>query len=175
VLWLFDKPIRQKNIVLERRIEYRKKFAAYPGELRQALSNLISNAIHAIRPNGRLVIRVHESVRRSTGERGVCFLIADNGTGIARADRSLIFEPFFSTKGENGTGLGLWVTKGIIEKHKGTIRVRSKHSDADSGTTFAIFLPFQQETLDIAENPSSKTSSSSARTNPPTPSVDAVA
>jgi two-component system NtrC family sensor kinase len=172
VLWLFDKQIRHKNIVVERRIEYRQKFAAFPGELRQALSNLISNAIHAIRPNGRMIIRVHESVRRSTGERGVCFVIANNGTGIARTDRHLIFEPFFSTKGENGTGLGLWVTKGIIEKHKGTIRVRSTQGEVGSGTTFSIFLPFQQETLKMTNSPASTSLPSN---NPPKPSVDAVA
>jgi two-component system NtrC family sensor kinase len=172
VLWLFDKPVREKNIVVERRVEYRKKFAAYPGELRQALSNLISNAIHASRPNGRLVIRVHETVRRSTGERGVCFLIADNGTGIAHTNRNLIFEPFFSTKGENGTGLGLWVTKGIIEKHKGTIRVRSTQDEFASGTTFAIFLPFQQETLNI---PSNAPSVEAVKNIPAKPRVDAVA
>lgn len=171
VLWLFDKPIREKNIVVERRIEYREKFVAYPGELRQALSNLISNAIHAIRPNGRLVLRVHEGARRSTGERGVCFLIADNGGGIANNDRRMIFEPFFSTKGENGTGLGLWVTRGIVEKHRGTIRVRSAQGEK-SGTSFSIFLPFQKDPVglkdDQAKNSKSKSTSSK-------PSVDAVA
>lgn len=144
VLWLFDRQVREKNIVVERRIDYREKFAAFPGELRQAVSNLVSNAIQALGPNGRLVIRIHESTRRRTGERGVCILIADNGSGIAPESRSLIFEPFFSTKGENGTGLGLWVTKGIIEKHGGTIRVRSSQAHYASGTTFSIFLPLKQ-------------------------------
>ena len=171
VLWLFDRPIREKNIVVDRRIEYRDKFTAYPGELRQALSNLISNAIHAIRPNGRLVVRVHEGARRRTGERGVCFLIADNGGGIAGGDRGLIFEPFFSTKGENGTGLGLWVTKGIVEKHKGTIRVRSAQGER-AGTTFSIFLPFLKDPVGLTEESSRNESKIEA---PPNSSVDAVA
>lgn len=147
VLWLFDRPIRDKNIIVERRIDYWQKFAAYPGELRQVISNLVSNAIQAARPGGRLVIRVHETVRRKTGEPGMCVVIADNGTGIAPENLPRIFEPFFSTKGENGTGLGLWVTKGIVERHRGTIRVRSTQADPHSGTVFSVFLPFQQQTL----------------------------
>ena len=162
VLWLFDRQIRERNIVVERRIDYRKKFAAFPGELRQTISNLISNAIQAMRPNGRLIVRVHDGIRRANGERGVRFVIADNGTGIAPEHRARIFEPFFSTKGENGTGLGLWVTKGIVEKHRGTIRLRSSQSEYGSGTTFSVFLPFQQEELPLAR-PSSP------------PSVDAMA
>lgn len=162
VLWLFDKQIREKGIVVERRVEYRDKFPAFPGELRQAICNLVSNAIQALRPNGRLSLRVHEGRRRTTGERGLCFLIGDSGSGIAPEHRRKIFEPFFSTKGENGTGLGLWVTKGIIERHHGTIRVRSSRTPNASGTTFSIFLPFPTE-------PSGHTS----RTR--TDSVDAVA
>lgn len=142
VLWLFDRQIREKNIVVERRVEYRSKFAAFPGELRQAISNLVANAIQAMRPNGRLILRVHKGQRRSTGERGVCIVVADNGDGIAAQNKPRIFEPFFSTKGENGTGLGLWVTKGIVERHHGTIRVRSNQNEYGSGTTFSIFLPF---------------------------------
>jgi two-component system, NtrC family, sensor kinase len=150
VLWLFDRQIREKNIVVERRIDYRKKISAFPGELRQAISNLVANAIHAIRPNGRLLLRVHESRRRRTGERGVCVVIADNGTGIPPENRKLIFEPFFTTKGENGTGLGLWVTKGIVEKHHGVLRVRSSTSESGSGTTFSIFLPFHKEVVVVS-------------------------
>ncbi|ABF40815.1 response regulator receiver sensor signal transduction histidine kinase [Candidatus Koribacter versatilis Ellin345] len=152
VLWLFDRQIREKDMVVERRVEYRKKFPAFPGELRQALCNLVSNAIQAIPPNGRMVLRVHETTRRNTGERGLSFIIADSGGGIAPEDRFHIFEPFFSTKGENGTGLGLWVTKGVVEKHRGTIRMRSRQGE-NSGTTFSIFLPFQQEVLPLTENP----------------------
>jgi signal transduction histidine kinase len=144
VLWLFDRQVREKNIVVERRIEYRQKFPAFPGELRQVISNLVANAIQAIRPNGRLCVRVHEGVRHSSRERGVFLVVSDSGSGISRENRGFIFEPFFSTKGENGTGLGLWVTKGIVEKHRGTIRVRSRQGETRQGTTFSVFLPFQQ-------------------------------
>ena len=159
VLWLFDRPIREKNIVVERSVIHRDKFTAYPGELRQAVTNLVSNAIQASRPNGRITIRVRQAKRRSTNESGLCFIIADTGSGIKAENRFRIFEPFFSTKGENGTGLGLWVTKGIIEKHRGSIRVRSREGE---GTVFSMFLPFNQDGLPLAE----------AKSNP---SVDAVA
>ena len=141
VLWLFDRQIREKNIVVERRVEYREKFSALPGELRQAISNLVANAIHAIAANGRLVLRVHASLRHSTGERGICIVIADNGSGIPRENRAHIFEPFFTTKGENGSGLGLWVTRGIVERHGGAIAVRSSSGEIAKGTTFSLFLP----------------------------------
>jgi signal transduction histidine kinase len=92
---------------------------------------------------------VRERKIRTTGERGLCFIVADTGTGIKPENRFRIFEPFFSTKGENGTGLGLWVTKGIVAKHRGTIRVRSRDGE---GTVFSMFLPFSQESLPLAES-----------------------
>ena len=64
--------------------------------------------------------------------------IADNGIGMDRYTIHRLFHPFVTTKGEAGTGLGLWVSKGIMDKHHGTIRVRSKKG---SGTVFRIFLP----------------------------------
>ena len=67
--------------------------------------------------------------------------IGDNGKGIARADRSRIFEPFFTTKKDIGTGLGLWVCKGIVERHGGSLRLRSRTTAGNSGTVFSVFLP----------------------------------
>jgi signal transduction histidine kinase len=72
---------------------------------------------------------------------GLRITIADNGAGIAPENMSRIFEPFFSTKETKGTGLGLWVSQGIVQKHGGEIRLRSsKHTD-HHGTCFVIFLP----------------------------------
>jgi signal transduction histidine kinase len=72
---------------------------------------------------------------------GARVTIADSGPGIDSLHRSRIFEPFFTTKKEVGTGLGLWVSKGIVERHGGTIRLRSRTTPGCSGTVFSIFLP----------------------------------
>lgn len=108
---------------------------ASPGELRQVIANLIGNAIDAMRHGGRLRIRVSRSNRR------LRLTIADSGSGIPPALLPAIFEPFVTTKGETGTGLGLWVTGEIIRRNGWTIRVRSRSGKAQSGTTFSITMP----------------------------------
>jgi signal transduction histidine kinase len=67
--------------------------------------------------------------------------VADNGSGIEPQHRKHLFQPFYTTKKDVGTGLGLWISRGIIEKHGGVIRVRSKTDFGQSGTAFSIFLP----------------------------------
>ena len=106
-----------------------------PGELRQVLANLIGNAIDAMRGGGRMCIRISEQAN---------FLrvsIADTGTGISPEIFPNIFEPFVTTKGETGTGLGLWVTSEIIRKNGWNIRVRSSRTRGRSGTVFSIVIP----------------------------------
>jgi PAS domain S-box-containing protein len=112
----------------------------FESELRQVIANLLVNAIDATPPGGRVLIRECRCRRWSTGERGVRITIADNGHGIEREVLSRIFEPFFTTKTNTGTGLGLWVTREIVDKHGGFIRVRSRQGRA-SGTVFMFFLP----------------------------------
>ena len=68
-------------------------------------------------------------------------VVADNGPGISREMQPQIFEPFFTTKASKGTGLGLWVVRGIVAKHKGRIRLRSRTTPGKSGTVFSVFLP----------------------------------
>jgi signal transduction histidine kinase len=65
----------------------------------------------------------------------------DNGPGIHHANRAHLFEPFYSTKGQKGTGLGLWVSQGIVKKHGGSIAMRSSVTLGRSGTIFSVFLP----------------------------------
>jgi two-component system, NtrC family, sensor kinase len=76
---------------------------------------------------------------------GARLTIVDNGCGIPKADRKRIFEPFFTTKAEKGTGLGLWVVKGIVGKHGGKIKIRSTDAATRSGTFFSIFWPYAVE------------------------------
>jgi two-component system NtrC family sensor kinase len=125
------------------RIDYKKaslpSIQGFPGELRQALANLIGNAIEATPANGSIAIRVRPS--RRNGVPGIVLTIYDRGTGIPPAIRKQILEPFFTTKELKGTGLGLWLTKSIVLKHGGTLRFHSSHLPARSGTCFKIFLP----------------------------------
>lgn len=113
-----------------------------PGELRQVLANLIGNAIDAMRRGGRLRIRVsdHQGFEGSV-RRWVRVTVADTGTGITPEVLPSIFEPFVTTKGETGTGLGLWVTSEIIKKNGWKIRVRSCRTPGRTGTAFAILIP----------------------------------
>lgn len=113
---------------------------AYAGELRQVFSNLIINALEA----GATYIKVRVSpavdIRRAP-RRGVRVMFADNGAGIPADAKPKVFEPFVTTKADKGTGLGLWVTKGIIQKHEGWIRLLSSTNGCRRGTSFCIFLP----------------------------------
>lgn len=135
---------RFANIQVEVIRQYRaqRNLYCFEGELRQVFTNLIGNALDAMagRP-GRLLVRTSEVHNWSTGEAGLRVTIADTGSGIGPDVLERIFEPFYSTKGNRGTGLGLWVSKEIIAKHRGTLKVRSK---VGAGTIFSVFLPFQQ-------------------------------
>ena len=117
---------------------------AFAGELRQVFSNLVLNALEALPQAGKVTIRVRESY---DGDQrlGVRISVADNGPGIPQENLPRIFEPFFSTKEAKGTGLGLWVSQGVVQKHGGRIRVRSSSAAQRHGTCFTVFLPFPEE------------------------------
>ena len=113
---------------------------AFPAELRQVFTNLITNAAEAAGKNGRVSITGKASMTRM-GESGAILEVKDNGPGIPADVQARLFEPFFSTKGEKGTGLGLWVSRGIIQKHGGTIRIESNTDAATHGTSLIVSLP----------------------------------
>ncbi len=117
------------------------RVVCYEGEIRQVLSNLIGNAIDAMRTGGTLKIRCSCSLDWRTGANGLSILVADSGHGMSDEVRRRIFEAFYSTKGIGGTGLGLWVSSEIISKHKGHLRVRSTVGTRRQGTSFRLFLP----------------------------------
>ena len=113
-----------------------------PGELRQILSNLLANSLDACPRGARIRIEANPALDpRNLSRAGVRITIADTGLGIPAENLANIFEPFFTTKKDTGTGLGLWVSRELVAKHGGSMRVRSRTSDPQCGTVFSIFLP----------------------------------
>ncbi|MFN2974584.1 ATP-binding protein [Terriglobus aquaticus] len=110
----------------------------FEGEIRQVIANLLGNALDAIPRDGSIFLRAREARNQATGERGVIITVADNGQGMSRETLAKIFRPFYTTKGILGTGLGLWISKEIIDRHQGNLRVRSTPG---KGTVFQLFLP----------------------------------
>ena len=156
VLVLFAPQIRKAHIDVEQRFEEAPPVRAFPGELRQIFSNLVGNALDAMPNGGKLILHVRESgLVSNPARRGVRVTVVDTGAGIPSGVRKNLFAPFFTTKGEKGTGLGLWVSRGLIEKHEGTIHLSSRTRAEKSGTAFSVFLPFQQELglLDVPNIP----------------------
>lgn len=145
ILQLLAARIHEKNVEVRQMYETRAKVCVFPGEIRQVFSNLMANAIEALPEGGQLTLHVVESRDWHDHERaGVRVTIADNGPGIPEEVKSRIFDAFFTTKELKGSGLGLWLTRGIIAKHGGTIRFRSRQRNGGSGlsgTIFSVFLP----------------------------------
>ncbi len=141
---------------VDMKIDFRDvpELVAYGGELRQAFANLLSNAIDAS-AGAQIRIRIHRA-RNGAGKHGLRVVVADRGTGIPEQVKATMFEPFVTTKGARGTGLGLWITSEIIRKHSGTIRVKSSTDPARHGTVFTVFLPVAAQNLETmpAKEPS---------------------
>ena len=116
----------------------------FPAELRQVFTNLIGNAVEAAGKGGNVTVRITpqpaDAASSPALEAGAIVEITDNGPGIPPENREHLFQPFFTTKGERGTGLGLWVSQGIIRKHAGSIDLVSRTDGPDHGTTARVFL-----------------------------------
>jgi PAS domain S-box-containing protein len=141
VLTLWEGKLRNLGIAVERRFGRIPAIVAYDGEVRQVLANLIGNAVDAMQnQGGKLILRTAPAMSRRDGTPGIAITIADSGSGMTPDTLGRIFEPFFSTKGLTGTGLGLWVSRELVKKHHGALSVRST-SIQPSGTTFRLFLP----------------------------------
>ncbi len=142
VLALYDRKLRFKKISVTKRFSQDTEICSFPGEIRQIFANLVANAIDAMPVEGHMTIKVAPNREWSGALRpGVRFTILDSGPGIAPDDLQKIFEPFYTTKKDIGTGLGLWLTQNLVRKHSGTIRVRSVVNSARCGTAFSIFFP----------------------------------
>ena len=146
VLAIFDHRLRRARIEVVREFRPIPLVLAHDGEIRQVLANLVGNAMDAVPGGGCIRIRTAPSSDIS-GRSGVAITIADTGTGIEPGSVRRIFEPFFSTKGITGTGLGLWISQEIINRHHGSLRVRSRLASPGrtGGTAFRIFIPSDGE------------------------------
>ena len=142
VLAIHHRRILSSRVQVYSRLRATQPINCFEGEIRQVLNNLIGNAVDAMHEGGRLLIRSREGMHWPTHRRGLIVTVADTGSGIRRENLKKIFEPFFSTKGLSGTGLGLWVSYEIVQRHRGVLRVRSSQSPGRHGTVFTLFLPF---------------------------------
>lgn len=132
--------VRRPNVRISRRYRNVVPVVGYLSELQQVVHNLVGNAMDA--GATRLWVHVNQSGELArSGRAGVRITIADDGSGIEPFHRKSLFNPFFTTKGERGTGLGLWVSRGIVLRHEGSIQVRTTTTPGRSGTCFTIFLP----------------------------------
>ena len=139
VVELFDRKLLGKRLHCTLDLEPGLSIVGLQGEIRQVVSNLLVNAIDAS-PHSGSDIYIRGRHRHRNGHGGVSVVIADRGCGVPRHVQHRLFTPFVTTKQSTGTGLGLWVTRGMVEKHGGSIRFRSR-SEAPSGTVFRVYLP----------------------------------
>jgi PAS domain S-box-containing protein len=140
VLALLRGRLTSLPIQVIRQYEATAPLYCFEGELRQVFANLVGNAVDAMGSSpGRLILRTSDAHDWRSGEAGIRVSIADTGSGMPPDTLARVFEPFYSTKGSRGTGLGLWVSREIVVKHRGVMQVRSKPG---KGSVFSIFFPY---------------------------------
>lgn len=151
VLDMYQRKIQNSRVKVQRQYEYDGKILAHAVEVRQVFANLVRNAVEALKSGGHLLVTLRASRSwKDLKVKGVRVVIVDDGQGIPERVRGQIFNPFFSTKEEQGTGLGLWVSRQIINRHGGSIRFRTK---VGRGTCFSVFLPLRPPTQDLGKTP----------------------
>ncbi len=142
LLDIYKREIHDKGLAVRVEIEDGLTVHGFAGELRQVFANLIRNSVEAMQATGTLEIR---GMKEPDGK--VLITVSDTGPGVPASIQDRIFEPFFTTKGVNGTGLGLWVTQGIVQKHGGVISVVSPPNGGVSGAEFTIRLPKEMKSV----------------------------
>ena len=140
VLELQSRRLQVNRIVLEKQYQNGGTVRGFPVELKQVFLNLVGNAMEAMPDGGRLRVRVRHGAT-AKGQKGICVTVCDTGCGIDAEHAKHIFEPFFTTKSMKGTGLGLWISRGIIQKYEGDIRFRSIRLGGRRATCFSVFIP----------------------------------
>ncbi len=148
VLDLYHGRFLNFGVNVERRERMTQSIVCLESEIRQVISNLVRNAIDAMQGQSqsrsrRFIVRSREATDFPTGLRGVLITLADTGSGISPETMSKLYKAFFTTKGIGGTGLGLWVSAEIVQRHQGRLLVRSSDNPGNSWTVFQLFLPYQ--------------------------------
>ena len=142
VVALYQGRLTNSNLRLVEEHQSAEPVQCFENDIRQVLNNLIGNAIDAMKNvGGRVLIRSREATDWKTGRRGLRITVADSGSGMSETTRRSIFTAFYTTKEINGTGLGLWISFGIVGKHEGVLRFYSSDRPGHSGTVFSLFLP----------------------------------
>src|SRR5271170_1855409 len=151
VLNLYQGRLTNSHIEVDARYSTDTTVLCFENDIRQVLNNLIANAIDAMRSGGRLIVRAHDATHYSSehplGRPGIRITIADTGHGMSPTVKSRLFEPFYTTKDLNGTGLGLWISSGIVTRHQGRLTYRSTDDPTSHGTIFSLFLPWAEVVL----------------------------
>jgi PAS domain S-box-containing protein len=143
VLSIYQGRLVNSHVYVEKRKRECEPILCYEGEIRQVLNNLVGNAIDAMHPSGgKLYLRSRKGRDWKTHRHGLVITVADSGPGMSVFTQSRCFEPFFTTKGIGGSGLGLWISRGIVDRHMGTLSFRSSQKEGYAGTAFTLFLPF---------------------------------
>jgi len=150
VLAIYARRAASWKIIIETDLDEGCQAFGFAGEFRQVISNLIANALDAMSGSGgRLLIRARKSRELRDGAESLRISIADTGTGIPVEQQGKVFDAFFTTKPHFGTGLGLWLSRGILEKHGGSIRIRSSVAAGRSGTVVSLLWPLRPVSANI--------------------------
>jgi PAS domain S-box-containing protein len=144
VLDLYQGRLFNSNIQVVSKYASAKRILCFENDIRQVLNNLIANAIDAMRQGGRLLLRTHDATDWKSGRSGVRITVADTGHGMSAEVKKRLFEPFYTTKEVHGTGLGLWISRGIVSRHHGRLGLKSSEKPGRSGSVFTLFLPDEQ-------------------------------
>ncbi|MEI9978780.1 MAG: PAS domain-containing protein [Edaphobacter sp.] len=156
VLNLYQGRLSNSNIQVEAAYAPGTSILCFESDIRQVLNNLIANAIDAMRQGGgQLRVRAHNTTSYTSNPArarpGLRISIADTGHGMSRAVKARLFEPFYTTKDHNGTGLGLWISAGIVDRHHGRLTFRSSEHPLYHGTVFSLFIPRAEDAVPIVE------------------------
>jgi len=138
VLGVYHSKLIAGDVAVDCAFSHQRTIRASRDELMQIFANLILNAVDAMPAGGVLSIKTREIL-----DEGIEISVIDRGTGIAAENIGRVFEPFFSTKGQRGTGIGLWVARQLLEKRGGSINLHSSTEFPLSGTTVSVFISFQ--------------------------------